>query len=144
MHLPIEPIRLLAGSHADTGTTGKGCFMNVVAYLNGEQQITDKSPCVCVVVRPIVIWLNDFGLSNRFSQTQRLDNSNHLLQFVERAMGSATTDPAELSRRAWLAVGFAKEMQAAARRSAAAASFRSASVGSISAITNSTPGSPSV
>ena len=37
MHLPIEPIRLLAGSHADTGTTGKGCFMNVVAYLNGER-----------------------------------------------------------------------------------------------------------
>lgn len=41
----IKPIRLLKGSYADTKTTGQGCFMNVVAYLNGESQITDSSPC---------------------------------------------------------------------------------------------------
>ena len=26
----IEPIKLLKGSHDDTGTTGQGCFMNVI------------------------------------------------------------------------------------------------------------------
>ena len=29
----IEPIKLLQGSHAETGKTGMGCFMNVIAYL---------------------------------------------------------------------------------------------------------------
>ena len=54
----IKPIKLLKGSHADTGSTGQGCFMNVAAYLNGDDQITDSSPCVCVTIRPIVIFLN--------------------------------------------------------------------------------------
>ena len=47
----IAPIKLLAGTHEDTAKTGSGCFMNVIAYLNGEPQITDQSPCVCVTVR---------------------------------------------------------------------------------------------
>lgn len=37
----IEPIKLLRGQHKDTATTGQGCFMNVIAYLNGDPQITD-------------------------------------------------------------------------------------------------------
>jgi hypothetical protein len=90
----IEPIRLLSGSHADTGTTGQGCFMNVVAYLNGEPQITDQSPCVCVYVRPLAIRLNDCA-----SDEQR----QRMLPFVLRAMGSATEDKAVMhSRRARL------------------------------------------
>ena len=51
----IKPIKLLSGTHNDTAQTGQGCFMNVIAYLNGEPQITDQSDCVCYVVRPIAI-----------------------------------------------------------------------------------------
>ena len=79
----IAPIKLLPGHHKDTATTGSGCFMNVVAYLNGESQITDDSPCVCVAIRPLAIKLNDYSTAK---QRQRL------LPFVLRAMGSATED----------------------------------------------------
>ncbi len=81
----IKPIKLLKGSHCDTGITGQGCFLNIIAYLNGESQITDQSTCVCVTVRPMAIELNDFGDDE---QRQRL------LPFVMRAMGSATEDVA--------------------------------------------------
>ena len=87
----IEPIKLLTGAHDDTGKTGSGCFMNVIAYLNGEAQITDSSPCVCVTVRPLAIKLNDLG-----NEEQR----QRLLPFVLRAMGSATQDPEILQIRA--------------------------------------------
>jgi hypothetical protein len=86
----VEPISLLKGTHADTGTTGQGCFMNVVAYLNGESQITDHSPCVCPYVRPLAICLND-----RSTDEQRAQ----LLPFVLRAMGSATEDAAVMKSR---------------------------------------------
>ena len=79
----IKPIRLLSGSHADTGATGQGCIMNVIAYLNGESQITDQSECVCPSIRPIAIRLNDMA-----TDAQR----GELLSFIERAMGSVTTD----------------------------------------------------
>lgn len=108
----IKSIQLLAGSHADTGTTGRGCFMNVIAYLNGELVITDRSDCVCVVVRPIAIWLNDCAARQR--------RGADMLPFVLRAMGSATTDPQELSRRTWLTVTFAKRMRAIAMAAAEA------------------------
>lgn len=109
--LKIEPIKLLAGTHADTGTTGQGCFMNVIAYLNGEAQITDQSPCVCVTIRPIAIWLNDY---------LRSDERARMIPYIERAMGSATTDTAELVRRAYLAAGMAKTMSTIADRAASA------------------------
>ena len=64
--------------------------MNVVSYLNGESQITDESPCVCVTVRPLVIKLNDLGTDE---QRQRL------LPFVLRAMGSAMRDSKVLDAR---------------------------------------------
>lgn len=96
----LKPIRLLSGSHADTGQTGQGCFMNVIAYLNGEPQITDRSPCVCVVVRPIAIWINDYLIDSE---------RQILLPYIERAMSSATRDKAELARRAARAVQLAKE-----------------------------------
>jgi hypothetical protein len=86
----IEPIRLLKGSHEDTAKTGQGCFMNVIAYLNGEPQITDQSPCVCVTVRPLAIMLNDKGTDEQRAR---------LLPFVLRAMGSATKDKTVLDRR---------------------------------------------
>jgi hypothetical protein len=101
--LNIQPITLLKGSHDNTAATGQGCFMNVIAYLNGESQITDHSPCVCEVVRPIVIQLNDATGEER---------RQRLLPFIERAMGSATADPVELARRAELAVQLATAARA--------------------------------
>ena len=86
----IKPIKLLSGSHADTATTGQGCFMNVIAYLNGESQITDQSPCVCFMVRPLAIKLNDLGNDE---QRQRL------MPFVMRAMGSTTADAVIIESR---------------------------------------------
>jgi hypothetical protein len=95
----IKPIKLLRGSYADTGTTGQGCVMNVIAYLNGEPQITDKSECVCYVLRPLFIWFNDF----------LKDEDRHILiPYILRAMGSATDDPAKINRRLQLVVGFAQ------------------------------------
>ena len=88
--LNIEPIKLLAGSHADTGKTGQGCFMNVIAYLNGEPQITDQSPCVCFMVRPLAIKLNDYSTDEQRAR---------LLPFVLRALGSATDDEAMIDGR---------------------------------------------
>lgn len=95
----IEPIKLLRGSHADTGKTGMGCFMNIIAYLNGEPQITDKSECVCITVKRISIFLNDLADDQ---QRQRM------LPLVLRAMGSRTDDKEEISRRLTLLVEFAK------------------------------------
>ena len=81
--LKIQPIKLLQGSHKDTGTTGSGCFMNVIAYLNGEAQITDKSPCVCGVLRPAAIVTNDMLAP---------EDRQKMLDFIPRAMGSVTDD----------------------------------------------------
>ena len=93
----IKPIQLKAGTHADVATTGQGCFMNVIAYLNGEAQITDNSECVCYVVRPIAIWLNDY----------LKDDERHLLiPYIERAMGSKSEDKDEVLRRVKLVAEF--------------------------------------
>ena len=121
----IQPIKLLANSHKETAQTGQGCFMNVIAYLNGEPQITDESPCVCEVVRPLAIWLNDYMIDTERQQ---------LIPYIQRAMGSKTTDQKDISRRAWLAVDFANEMkEIAAAYSAAAYSAAHADAAAYSA-----------
>ena len=97
--LNIEPIKLLAGTHSDTGTTGQGCFMNVISYLNGEPQITDQSECVCITIKPIAIWLNDFA-----NDVQR----QRLLPYVLRAMGTATNDKEVIKKRLIAVVRFAE------------------------------------
>jgi hypothetical protein len=98
----ISPITLLRGSHGDTGQTGQGCFMNVAAYLNGDLQITDDSPCVCFTVKPFVIWFNDF-----LNQKERQE----LIPFIGRAMGSATDDQdLIIDFRLKLVVEFAKDL----------------------------------
>lgn len=112
--LNIEPIKLLQGSHADTAQTGSGCFMNVIAYLNGEPQITDKSPCVCATIRPIAIWLNDY---------MRDDERHLLIPFIHRAMGTATNDLDILVRRARRAVLLATECTKSAAQSAEYAEY---------------------
>jgi hypothetical protein len=110
----FKPLRLLSGPHADTGTTGQGCFMNVIAYLNGEAQITDQSTCVCVVVRPIAIWINDYLMDSE---------RDILLPYIGRAMGSATRDQKELFRRATRAAGMAEEMRDIADADVTAAAY---------------------
>ena len=108
----IEPIKLLRGSHAHTARTGQGCVMNVIAYLNGESQITDQSECVCFVVRPIAIWFNDF----------LQDDERHILiPFIERAMGSATKDRMEIARRVHLVADMAERMSIAVNKYAKSA-----------------------
>lgn len=86
----IKPIKLLQGSHEDTGQTGQGCFMNVIAYLNGDEKITDRSSCVCPSVQSISIAMNDYSDEN---QRQRM------LPFVLRALGSTTFDQEILKHR---------------------------------------------
>lgn len=110
--LNIEPIKLLSGSHPDTAKTGSGCFMNVIAYLNGEPQITDQSECVCATIRPIAIWLNDY---------MNDDERSMLIQFIHRAMGTATNDLDILVKRARRAVIFADEMAESAKYAKSAA-----------------------
>jgi len=106
----IKPIKLLKGSHNDTATTGQGCAMNVIAYLNGEPQITDQSPCVCVTVRPIIIFANDFLTEEKRQK---------LIPFLIRAMGSATEDRAVILERLNHVIVFADKMSAIAAESAA-------------------------
>ena len=106
----IQPIQLLSGSHADTAETGQGCFMNVIAYLNGENQITDQSPCVCYTIRPIAIMLNDLANDQ---QRQRL------LPYVQRAMDTATEDKSTILKRVNAAVVFASTCKEIAAKSAA-------------------------
>ena len=96
----IKPITLLSGSHPDTAQTGQGCFMNVVAYLNGEAQITDQSDCVCYVMRPLLIFANDFMMS---------DERQQLVPFIERAMGSRTDDKEIITKRLAPVVAFANQ-----------------------------------
>ena len=96
----IKPITLLSGPHPDTAQTGQGCFMNVVAYLNGEAQITDQSDCVCYVMRPLLIFANDFMMS---------DERQQLVPFIERAMGSRTDDKEIITKRLARVVAFANQ-----------------------------------
>lgn len=102
----IKPIKLLKGDHNDTEKTGQGCAMNVIAYLNGDDQITDESTCVCVTVRQPIIWLNDFLQD---------DERQELVPFLLRAMGSATTDEDIIKQRLVLVVKLANSMAELAR-----------------------------
>ena len=102
----LKPIKLLRGSHANTGVTGQGCFMNVASYLNGDIVVTDRPPCVCPLVRSVAVWVNDL-----MEDGER----DALLVFVERAMNSKTPDHQELKRRFQLALALAGSLVATAR-----------------------------
>ena len=118
----IEPIKLLAGSHADTAQTGQGCFMNVIAYLNGEAQITDQSECVCFVMRPMAIYANDL-----FNDEDR----QKLLPFILRAVGSLTDDKVVIIERLRHVVAFAEKQSQFAK--SATKSTKSAAAYALSA-----------
>ena len=113
----IEPIKLLKRSHPNTGETGQGCFMNVIAYLNGESQITDDSPCVCPTIRPIAIFLNDFANDE---QRQRL------LPYVLRAMGTRANDVDVVQNRLTAIVEYAEFSARLAAKYAAESATESA------------------
>lgn len=85
----LKPIELKAGTHADTAQTGSGCFMNVVAYLNGEPQITDRSPCVHPVLREFLICINDNFVPRGLGPD--------LIPFIHRAMGTQGMDGQKLA-----------------------------------------------
>jgi hypothetical protein len=88
--------------------------MNVIAYFNAEPEITDCSPSVCGVVRPIAVWINDY----------LVDAERHiLLRYIERARGSATVDRRALLGRANLAVQMAYEMRDIGRGQPIAATY---------------------
>ena len=110
----VPQVKLLSGTHPDTGKTGQGCFMNVIAYLNAEPVITDKSECVCFVIRQLAIWANDWMTDAERPQ---------LLPFLLRALGSRTDDKAEVTRRLALVVGFAKDMAKFAEHDALVAHY---------------------
>ncbi len=110
----IKPIKLLKGSHADTGDTGQGCFMNVAAYLNGDAVITDESPCVCATIKPLAIWLNDY---------LKDDERHVMIPFIERALGSATDDKDEMERRVNLVAQFAQNCASHAAKYAKSAQY---------------------
>jgi len=92
------PIKLLAGNHPNVGTTGQGCFMNIAAYLNGDDQITEDSACVCATLRALLISLNDNADDER---------RQRLLPFMLRAMRSATESQSVISNRLTALVDYA-------------------------------------
>lgn len=102
--LNIKPIMLLAGDHPNTAETGSGCIMNVISYLNGEAQITDRSPCVDPVVRKLMMAIND---SLNGPDRQRL------IPFVQRAMGTAGADRRTTENRLIVMCGAVSTMMAA-------------------------------
>lgn len=108
----IKPITLLRWSRLDTAQTGQGCFMNVIAYLNGETQITDHPECVCLAVRAIAIVLNDLMPD---------DQRHRLILFIERVMDTANASKEVLVMRANAAAKFAVICSALAATAATAA-----------------------
>lgn len=53
----LQPLQVAAGSHSKG--SGKGCAMNVVSYINGDQEITDFPECSAKVLAMRVQAMND-------------------------------------------------------------------------------------
>lgn len=90
MNIDITPLRLLRGHHADTGTTGSGCFLDVVSYLAGDTTVTHTPACVCPKLWRVLQRINDM-----FDDKER----PALLMFVERAMLTGGADRATQLKR---------------------------------------------
>lgn len=71
----IKPLEIVSGNQPEMPNTGKGCVMNICAYLNGEPH-TDRPQCVSSDLWDWLQMVNDTALS--YEQRQRL------LPFVER------------------------------------------------------------
>lgn len=86
----IKPIKLLRGSHSDTGVTGSGCMMNVISYLQGDSVITDDPDGVDPIIRLVCIRINDLMFD---AERQRLH------ELIFRAMKSETQERRIIERR---------------------------------------------
>jgi hypothetical protein len=104
--LNIEPIRLLRGSHEDTGYTGHGCIMNVCSYLNGDTHITDQPKCVDPAVVPLAIITNDVLTD---------EDRQNLMRFIPAAMESGENASAMRVTRFEALCALQDELQGIAR-----------------------------
>lgn len=64
--------------------------MNVISYLNGENVITDHSPCVDPIIRSVAIWANDHADN---------ETRQRMIPYVMRAMNTKTDDPTVIDFR---------------------------------------------
>ncbi|WP_235215966.1 hypothetical protein [Mycobacterium kyorinense] len=92
-----HPLRLAKGSHQPG--SGKGCAMNVISYINGDEQITDFPACSARPLSLLVQSSNDLlaGPDGYLSP----ENSVLALDLAWRTVGTADVPDAVV--HAWLA-----------------------------------------
>ncbi|WP_227371101.1 hypothetical protein [Mycobacterium fragae] len=92
-----HPLRLAKGSHQPG--SGKGCAMNVVSYINGDEQVTDFPTCSARPLSLLVQSCNDLlaGPDGYLSP----DNSVLALDLAWQTVGTA--DVCETVVHAWIA-----------------------------------------
>ena len=92
-----HPLRLARGSHQPG--TGKGCAMNAISYINGDEHITDFPTCSARPLAIVVQSCNDLlaGPSGYLSP----ENSVLALELAWQTLGTA--DVADAVVHAWLA-----------------------------------------
>jgi hypothetical protein len=92
-----HPLRLAKGSHQPS--TGKGCAMNAISYINGDAQITDFPACSARPLAAFVQSCNDLlaGPDGYLSP----DNSVLALELAWHTVGTADVDDTVI--HAWVA-----------------------------------------
>ena len=92
-----HPLRLAAGSHQPG--SGKGCAMNVISYINGDEQITDFPACSARPLAALVQLCND--LLARPDGYLSPENSVIALDLGWQTVGTADVSSAVV--HAWIA-----------------------------------------
>lgn len=82
-----EPLRLAVGSYQ--AGSGKGCAMNVVSWVNGDQQITDTPACSDPLLACVVQRVNDEICTHRDGDLLCHDCSVQVLDLAHRTIGTA-------------------------------------------------------
>jgi hypothetical protein len=93
----IHPLRLAKGSHQPG--SGKGCAMNVISYINGDEQITDFPACSARPLAALVQLCND--LLARPDGYLSPENSVIALDLGWQTVGTADVSSAVM--HAWIA-----------------------------------------
>ena len=96
-HRITHPLRLAAGSHQPG--SGKGCAMNVISYINGDEQITDFPACSARPLAALVQLCND--LLARPDGYLSPENSVIALELGWQTVGTADVSSAIM--HAWIA-----------------------------------------